>query len=181
MIIFICSPMGSGKTLSLTYLGGLAKLMGYDIYSNYPINYEHTPIIKSEQIETIKNGVFLADELWSWMDCRASGGKKNLFMSSILLKSRKRGFHIFHTAQFFLQPDKRLREHTDIMAVPEYDHVTKTCQLSYYRYIGHEQIIPTPLKTFTFNARPVFELYDSYQGIYEEGAESIDHQPAKAL
>ena len=173
--------MGTGKTLTLTALGYYLHQIGFDIYSNYPVNYEHQAIITPNEIEGIKNGIFLGDELWAWMDSRVSASKKNKAISGILLKSRKRGFHVLHTAQFFSQPDKRLREHTDVLVVPEYDDLSLSCNVEIYRYKGHDQIDTTPLNSFTINAVPVFDLYDSYQGIYEEVGELNARQPAKAL
>ena len=178
MIVFICSPMGTGKTLTLTGLGKYLQEIGFDIYSNYPVKFPHKPITNPLEIDTIKNGIFLGDELWNWMDSRVSARKQNQVISGILLKSRKRGFHVLHTAQFFSQPDKRLREHTDILAVPEYNDLDLTCFVTCYNYLGRGNVNPLPASTFTFNAAAIFGLYDSYEGIYEEVKESKNRQRA---
>jgi len=171
MIIFIPSPMGSGKTLTLTLLGYLHYLNGERIYSNYKVNYPHVPIRKPEEIEKIKNGVFLGDELWAWLDSRSSPSKINKTISKILLKSRKRGYSIYHTAQFFMQPEKRLREHSDKIIVQSFNELTGRCTITFYNYMGSGRV-SQPLKSLTFNGRLVFPLYDSYQGIYGDEEES---------
>ena len=160
--------MGTGKTLTLTLLGYIFQQQGIDIYSNYPVNFEHTPVRKPEEIKNIQYGVFLGDELWSWLDARTSATKKNRIISSILLKSRKRGYHIIHTAQFKSQPDKRLREHTDYFGITDYDKFNQTAHVEFYAYLGHDRTEPAPRLSFNFNAKPIFQLYDSYSGLYSE-------------
>lgn len=180
MIMFLCNAMGTGKTLTLTLFGYVFQQTGYDIYANYKVNYPHTPINSPEEIEKIKNGVFLGDELWSWLDSRCSAKAKNRTIANILLKSRKRGFHILHTAQFFSLPDKRLREHTDLLAVPKFDELNETCSVTFYQYKGHQNVGIDPIGSFKFNAAPAYALYDSYAGIYG-GDEEAPGQLAKTL
>ena len=168
LIYFIVGSMGNGKTLTMTYLGLLLYQTGNKIYSNYPVKYPHTPILNPDDIKKIKNGVFLGDELWSWLDARESHKSKNKFVSSILLKSRKKGYDIFHTAQFRSQPDKRLREHTDFFVIPEYNPSNHTCKAKFHQYYGNDRIDMDANKVITFNAKPVYKLYNSYEGIYED-------------
>jgi hypothetical protein len=173
-IYFVCAPMGSGKTLTMTMLGYVFYSMGVKIFSNYRISYPHTPIMRPEQIEDIAEGVFLGDELWKWLDSRASAQKKNAFYTTILLKSRKKKFHIFHSAQFKSQPDKRLREHTDYFIFPEFDKYSKTCTIKLHEYLGHDYIESEPAASTIFNAAPFYDMYNTSAGLYEdEAAEKI--------
>jgi len=174
MIGFIVSPMGAGKTLTMTLLGYLAQQGGTEVFSNYKLNFPHTPVRSPQEMLHIKNGLFLGDELWSWMDARASATQQNKAISQILLKSRKMGYDILHTAQFKHQPDKRLREHTDWIIVPEFDKFTSICKVTIYRYFGNDHI-SEPINTFSFKAKAVFPLYDSFTGIYDD-----DGSPAPA-
>lgn len=166
MIVFFCSPMGSGKTLALTLFGYVCHKTGIMVYSNYPVKFPHIPVEKPEEIELISNGVFLGDELWNWIDARTSMKNKNTVISKILLQSRKRNFHILHTAQFKSQPDKRLREHTDIFGIPSFDKTTNMCSISFYEYMGHDRVVAVPISSYKFDGSKVFDLYDSYSGLY---------------
>lgn len=173
----IVGRLGTGKTLALTYFvkRTLVKNPNTKIYSNYHLNgvdYEYVNTL--EQIENMNNGTAFMDELWSWLDSRASPTKKNRVISSILLKSRKRTLNLFYTAQVFRQVDIRLRRITDYLIKPQlaiyiplqgYDEkIPIKCTLNVYEVMG-ELIDPVPMKTFKFYTIPIFDMYDTKEEI----------------
>lgn len=174
-LIAIVGELGEGKTLGLTYLAFWNKVMkNKNIYANYHLkNIPYTHVNTLEQLDKIKQGMFFADELWFWIDCRASKNKRNKFISDILLKSRKRGFHIFYTTQRFGQIDIRVREITDFLVspklsryvkLPNYDEqVPLLCTLEWYT-LSYGQI-GSLLKTMRFYTMPIFNCYDTTEEI----------------
>ena len=171
-IYFIVSPMGAGKTLTMTMYGYHEHLLGKTVYSNYPVNFPHIPIRSPIEMADIQEGVFLGDELWSWLDSRESGSTQNKAISRILLKSRKKGYDIYHTAQFHMQPDRRLRNHTDIVIIPEFNKRSQTCIVRRYRYVG-KMNVGDLMSEFKFDARPYYALYDTRGGIYSDDEDDL--------
>lgn len=93
----------------------------YKIHANFWINgipnVHYVTCI--EDIEKIYNGVFFADEFWSWIDSRGSGFNDiNLVVTSIMLKSRKRGYNIVYESKMVHMTDRRVRELTDYVLRP---------------------------------------------------------------
>ncbi len=158
MLVAILGKMGSGKTLAQTFFLYRAFLKGEKVFANYPLTFPHKRITSIEELNDLKRGVFGGDELWSWLDSRSSGSQKNRFTSSILLRSRKRGFDVFFTAQHFIQMDPRIRRVTDVLAIPKLNHPTRAtvCRVHFYDIFG-ERIRP-PL---SFHVAPVFRLYNT--------------------
>lgn len=158
----ILGGLGSGKTLSLTYLGLRNLLKGKAIWSNYHLNFEHTYIETLDEIDDMREGTFLGDELWAWLDARASSSKRNRFISNILLKSRKRGYDILYTAQDFDQMDKRIRRITDFVAFPQMSRNEDWCVLTIA-----ERRTQRILKQLKFRTAFVFRMYDTAEEITE--------------
>ena len=78
-IIAIVGQLGSGKTLAMTHMASYNyAVMAKTIYSNYHLKrIPYVPITSLEQIELMKDGVFVADEFWSWVDSRTTKTKRN--------------------------------------------------------------------------------------------------------
>ena len=112
---------GSGKTMLMTrYALHDYYEKGLDIYSNYHLKHiEYTPIVTLEDINKIKNGVFLADELWLWLFSRTSMTKMNQELMKIVMLNRKRNVAIYYTAQLKRSIDVMLREVTTIWVYPQ--------------------------------------------------------------
>ena len=97
------------------------KSAPYKIHANFWINgipnVHYVTCI--EDISKIYNGVFLADEFWSWIDSRGSGFNEiNKVVSDIMLTSRKRGFSIIYESKLIHMTDRRIRELTDYVLRP---------------------------------------------------------------
>ncbi|MEM1544341.1 MAG: zonular occludens toxin domain-containing protein [Candidatus Methanomethylicia archaeon] len=178
----IVGELGTGKTLSLTFLAWhyyLKWQKSRPIYANYhlnlyyldkdrKINYIPYKYISSpEELDQIRNGFFAGDELWIWLDSRATATKKNRFTSMILLKSRKRDMDVVYTTQSFGQVDKRVRTVTDFIAFPILSRNNNYCQL--FIFTNHTFRFMKKLK---FYAPAFFNMYNT--------AEEIDTETEKA-
>ena len=156
----VCLSGNSGKTLSLTYLAFRNYLNGVKIYANYHLNFPFTYVTTIEQIDEMKEGFFAGDELWLWIDSRASQSRKNKIISSILLKSRKRNVNFSYTTQSFMQVDKRIRNVTDFVATPMLSPDERWCRIMFFSYPSYSKA-----RIVKFRTAPVFELYDTREEI----------------
>ena len=128
VVIAICGVMGKGKTATATYMAAQYYAQGFPIHSNYSIflpqpDGTNRPISRRvstfEDFDKVYEGYAVFDELWSWMDARSSMSGANMFLSDILLKSRKRHFNLILTAQHLSQLDVRIRNVTQYVIYPE--------------------------------------------------------------
>jgi len=191
-LMAITGTLGQGKSLSMVFFGAINWLQhGQKVFSNIHVVYENPytdeqmadlgitkhPIYNDEKsrrykavmvedpedIETIREGVFLGDELWAWMDSRTSGKKSNRIGSKILLASRKRKYHIFYTCQDLSQMEKRVRIITDFEAVPMLLRNKTVCivdvfQLKYGKRVRF-------VRRYKFYTAPIFKMYDTNEEI----------------
>ena len=112
-IVGIYGLQGCGKTMTLTAFGKKFSDMGKKIYSNYHlINIPYEPVDSLEDLNKVKHGVFLGDELWIWVNARTSMSKMNQEMTRIIMLNRKRGIDIYFTCQLTRTADVILREVT---------------------------------------------------------------------
>lgn len=163
VLMAILGELGSGKTLSLTYLALRNYYKGRNIYANYALKkIPFTLITQPEQILQMHDGFAALDELWTWADSRASGSKKNKFITPILSKSRKRGVHLGYTCQYFKSIDIRIRTVTDFVCMPKMNEKESICRL--FIYSNPSMVLQ---RVFKFRAAPIFELYDTNEEVTE--------------
>ncbi len=160
VLMGIIGNLGAGKTLALTYLAWRNYRKGLRVYANYDIKIPYTPIRTVRDILAMQDGFFAGDELWSWIDCRASMQKKNMVIGNFLLTSRKRDVNFAFTAQSFNQIDIRIRRVCDFLAVPHLTIDEKICRLLVFSYPSL-----TPIKTYKFRTQPIFDLFDTKEVI----------------
>lgn len=165
-LVAIVGELGTGKTLALTYLAWHNYIRkGRKIYSNYhfkpPIKY--TPVKTVDDINEMKSGIFCGDELWLWLDSRASHVKKNRFIAAILAKSRKRNLEILYTTQSFGQIDVRIRRLTDFILEPILTKSERVCSLYWYTRAGWFQGVP--FKIMRFKTPLIWNMYDTHEEI----------------
>jgi len=177
-LMAIVGDLGSGKTLSLTFLAWhyyLKWQKSRPIYANYHLNlfyqskdgkvkkipYQY--ISDPDDLDKVRNGFFAGDELWIWLDSRASASKRNRFTSMILLKSRKRDMDIVYTTQTFGQVDRRVRNVTDFIAFPVLSKDQTWCQL--FIFTNHTYRF---MKKMKFYAPAFFPMYDTTEEIDTE-------------
>lgn len=162
----ITGNLGAGKTLALTYFGLRNKIVKRrNVYANYhikePVNAVY--IENPAEIDNIKEGVFLGDELWAWLDSRNFGRSSNKIGSKILLSSRKRGLHIFYTAQDISQIEKRIRIITDFEAVPLLIKKRGICIVEVWQLKFGKRV--RFLQRFKFHVQPIYDMYDTNEEI----------------
>jgi len=64
VLMAITGNLGSGKTLSLTYLAYRNLLKGMKIYSNYHLKMPYTHVGTVKQLDRMTQGFFAGDESW---------------------------------------------------------------------------------------------------------------------
>jgi len=177
VLIAVVGELGSGKTLTMTYL--VWRNWYYKkkkVFSNYKLyGIPFTLVNSLQDFEQISDGVFAGDELWSWADSRLSQKARNRFVSTILLKSRKRGLTVIYTSQSFDQIDKRIRKVTDFVAYPIMNRTNEVCKVLLFK--GSKPNPTNLMHTLYFKTQPIFELYDSTEEIGELLEE--DYEPLK--
>ena len=122
MLSAVIGNMGKGKTATMTYLAEHFKRnFNSNIFSNYNLkNIDYTHVLTTADIDNVKFGRAFYDEFWLWLDSRCSSfDEMNKKISDILLKSRKRGYDITYSLQGFYQIDKRIRNVTDYILMPQ--------------------------------------------------------------
>lgn len=156
----IIGELGAGKTLCLTYMCYRNYLKGKKIFSNYELKFPHTKVKELDDLLNMKEGFAGMDELWLWVDCRASASKKNRVISAILLKSRKRGIHICYVTQAFRQVDVRIRNVTDFIGIPMLSPREDWCRFNVITNPGFDLV-----KSYTFPTAKYFQLFDTREEI----------------
>lgn len=164
-LVAIVGGLGSGKTLTLTFLAFKQFLKARKVFSNYKLKFPFIPTRNIGDIDAMQAGFFAGDELWAWIDSRASKHVKNMVIAGILLKSRKRDLDIVYTAQSFMQMDKRVRNVTDFIVYPELNKSETKCTAYWYEKNTMESPNPRPLSFSRFNTAPFFKLYDTNEEI----------------
>jgi len=128
-IVGISGQQGDGKTTVLTWLGYIAYRNNMKIYSTYYVDYDgnkdtrdYIPIGHLEDIKNMNGGphggVWLADELYTWLFSRSSQSDLNKQLGSILMHARKRGISILYTSHHPYHVDVMLRRVTNIWIIP---------------------------------------------------------------
>ncbi|MGB9703629.1 MAG: hypothetical protein ACPLXS_02880 [Candidatus Micrarchaeales archaeon] len=163
-LIAIIGTMGSGKTLTQTYLlwkQWFAK--GGKIYANYhlyKIPYMFVGSLRT--FNSIKEGFFGGDELWLNADAREHKLAK-IFVTNTLARSRKRGLTIYYTVQLLDTIDKRIKKVTDFTAVPQLNVDETICKVMFFRTTVIKPA--TYMRTLYFVTEPVFQMYDTNEEV----------------
>jgi hypothetical protein len=151
----------------------------------------HTPTL--EELKTMKETVFLGDELWKWcdsrtsvMDIKASEKKKikNKIVTDILGASRKAFVTVIFTAQTIKQIDKRIRDVTDFTVYPLIRGENYMCHARFFA--GTSSNAYSMDKDIRFYVEPFLAMYNTFERTLplEEGYtsdeifQSIDINPA---
>jgi hypothetical protein len=121
---------GDGKTLLLTCLAYLANYLQKDVYSNYDLKLHHYRLESLNDLDQVKQGICVFDEIWYSFDSRSANTKENRFGSVVLSKSRKRGIFICYSEQSFGLVDTRYRDRTNLIFLPELDNARNPKYLS---------------------------------------------------
>ena len=154
--------LGTGKT------AGCVK----EAY-RYHINHPNNPIYTNIELTFCKRGIerhvdspkvlfdineacfLLLDEMWAMADSRKSMSLLNDVMSMLLLRSRKKGWVVGYSQQWYTQTDIRLRFITEVWIAPEIKH----------GWMLREEIMNKHaelLRVRKYDIRKLYDLYDTY-------------------
>ena len=119
VISIFLGNQNSGKTLSMTYFCKLYKQKGYEIFSNYNLNFEHKKLTKdlieeyTKSRQQFKKTVFAIDEIYLFFDSRSSASKSNKIFSYFVTQTSKNDVVLLGTAQYFNTVEKRFRDNVN--------------------------------------------------------------------
>lgn len=180
MIAGIIGKLGRGKTLLMSILAYLTFKKGsfyvrqlifpeifslsnsQIIYSNYYLKFPFKPIHDAEALENMHEGSAFLDEFWLWVDSRMSMSSRNASINNMALTSRKRSLDIFYTSQSWGKIDKRIRQITDVLLVPNYDMHSGEIAVDVIEPLQNAYVV---IKHFRLPAKCFFNLYDTKQEI----------------
>lgn len=184
VIVVYIGDLGSGKTLSAIQqalvLYAYYKEIGiedYKIYSNIRLSFPKRwkiPFVRfssQKEIENIKKGAVVFDEMWSFADSRFSSSKKNKFYSQWSIKTRKRFLDLLITEQGENFIDKRIRIITDVIAFPEQRELnielTREKGFNVYDftvvYCFKPKVKSQEPYVYNFYNPPLFNLFDTFE------------------
>lgn len=176
MIVLITGGLGSGKTCMLTRYGKIAFSEGKNMYSNYHLvnmPYKKLDIVDMFFNEPdLKDVMILGDEIYTFMDCRMSGAKRNRLQSYFIAQTRKRNVDLYGTAQFSQFTDLRLTAFLDVWIKMENIWIMKDGKKTKHPYFFlatfHDYRDENDIKIFTrrFDGRTHFNDYDTNERIY---------------
>ncbi len=172
-IMGIVGSMGAGKTL---YASAIAERLKYHytIMANYDLkcrDMDITPeniaslMFETRTIEGKK--LLIIDEFHIFSDSRLSSSNHNILMSYFITQTRKQNVQLIYTTQQLGQVDIRVRDNTDVLALPVYDVKTDIMTVIFLKRDWlTSQFKFSHLKKYT-NLSPVFERYTTEQLIGE--------------
>jgi hypothetical protein len=172
----ISGGLGSGKTC----LGVRYCVIGYQnnrkVISNVHLN--NIPYMKLDLVDLyvnhpdMKDMFIFGDELYTFMDCRMSGSKRNRLESYFIAQTRKKNCDLYFTTQYTSFIDLRLAHFVDVWVEMKniwfLDGNVK--QKHPYKFIAkyHDYRNPSDVKvkTLLFDGRGFFDHYSTDQVIY---------------
>jgi len=166
MVLFgIVGELGSGKTLSLTYLAWknwfFRRTKMYSTYHLYKIPY--ILIDSTQKLDYMRDGFVAGDEYWSICDARCSVSRRNKIVANMLLRSRKRNLNLTMTAQMIDLFDKRMRKILDFSCYPIMNPQETVCKIVIFR--GGFPKTGSYMKTLYFKTPLVFDMYDTNEEV----------------
>jgi hypothetical protein len=130
MYIHFYGNLGSGKSFSISLLGldwlekCKEKNIKYEIYSNLDFKYQNGRVedlfvkYKNQKLQDGISRLLLLDEIQFYSDARRSMSNQNLQTTDIMALSRKLEIDIFSTSQMLSQVDKRFKELSYALILP---------------------------------------------------------------
>jgi len=172
MIITYLGRRGSGKTLTMVKDAYIEHMRGKIIVSNikgipFAKFMDNEQILALDKNSKLFNAVILIDEAQIFFDSRRSMKKENISFSNFVQQIRKRNIDLYLTTQFANAIEKRLRDHTDIIAKVKFLDLYKLCKVKYIDITSIEdeyQDTPTSVEVI-YDASAIFGLYNTNQMI----------------
>ena len=163
MIVGITGKLGSGKSAFTTWIASKHFEEGKKIFSNYPIEIPHEPLMHPFQLAVIRNGCVVLDQADDWISSVASLRKEQMALSRVYRRYRKMDNDLYFNCQRFRNINIRLRRITDIQF-----RLKRIPQGGKYVPVKYFEAVPFEPETFErigkairFYPREVYHLFDT--------------------
>jgi len=174
MLVIVLGEKGSGKTLLTTLFSYFSSKP--NIFSNYTMKIKKVQALTLGRILDVShNADLMIDEAYIWLESRTSTSKINIFLSNILMQSRKREIDIYLTAQLNSMIDLRFRSESDL-------YIQCRSIWDNYILIGFEYIVLDKMgneNEFFLSGNDAeqyfFNLYDTYQIIPPHNLHELEY------
>ena len=148
--MFLCNPMGNGKTCTMVYLGMEDLKEGKKVYANFKTTFgekmQVLDMIDKVLTEESTGYALLIDEIQ--LIIASEGLKKDVkrkFVNQLVAQSRKRGCNIYYTTQRYRNVAKSLRDVTTLIMWPVKRHLHGQALLaSDPRYVCNDDTCTEP-------------------------------------
>lgn len=176
-IVLYKGKKGSGKTLTMVkdgynyYKDGWLVLRNFN--AKFGVKVSNDLLRKLSRDSPIRNCVIMIDELQILYDARRSSSKTNVNVSNFIQQIRKRNIILLGTTQYTATVEKRIRENSDVVVLPNYIKSLKVCEVI-YADVTYEETNPeyfsqleinVPQQKVVYDATLVFPLYDTEEFI----------------
>jgi len=173
-ILIYKGKRGCGKTLTMVKDGYQYFKNGWKVLRNFECSFgkyiSEEDILNLNKFSELKNCVIMMDEVQIFFDARKWMKKQNINFSHFVQQIRKRNIILLGTTQFTNTIDLRLRQHTDIIAYPNFIKNLNVCEVIYIDMTSIEDSILNTIKEpvfvkIVYNAEPIFNLYKTEEMI----------------
>lgn len=187
-LVGIFGSLGSGKTLLLTILGYLAKtkdnafvLANYETtFADHTASIEEILLMLDDIVRPDRPNLCLFDELGTLLKAVDFMQSDNELLTSIFLKSRKKGADIYYTSQSALMVDRNVRRITDVVLFTHYDAKKQRVYAQRSDSTGTGWI-STEGKDLVFDAKNYFNLYDTNEIVEPDRFKILDYLYQKVV
>lgn len=169
-IVLYKGRRGCGKTLTMVKDGYLYYQRGYKILRNFNCHFgeyiSEEDILALDKNSKIFNCVIMMDEVQIFFDARRSMRKANISFSNFVQQIRKRNIILLGTTQYANTVDLRFRQHTDVVAYPNFIKELNVCEVTYIDVTSIEDTILNTIKApkfvkMVYDANQIFPLYET--------------------
>lgn len=169
IVVLYKGRRGSGKTLTMTKDGYIYKKNGFRVLSNYKTTFseliEEDEILNLDKNSGLHDCVIMMDEIQIFFDSRRSMRKQNVDFSNFIQQIRKRNITLLGATQYSNTIDLRLRQHTDIIANPNFIKEFNVCEVIYIDMTSMEETInqiqePRTIR-IVYDPKPIFKMFNT--------------------
>ncbi|MFW6130272.1 MAG: AAA family ATPase [Atribacterota bacterium] len=188
-IMAVVGGMGTGKTLFISAIAEKLKNT-YLIMANYKLQCREKNITPENISELLteageetstKKKLMVIDEFHIFSDSRLSSSHHNILMSYFVTQTRKQDIQLIYTTQQFGQVDIRIRDNTDILAMPAYNPLKDEMKVIFLKKDWlTSQFIFSHYKIFK-NLKPVFDVFSTEQILGEKMIERIKEKEKQKM
>lgn len=169
IVVLYKGHRGCGKTLTMVKDGFQDFKAGYKILRNFEASFgeyiTEEDILNLDKNSNIRNCIILIDEVQIFFDSRRGMRKAAINFSNFIQQIRKRNISIYGTTQYANTIDLRFRQHTDIIAYPNFFKDLNVCEVLYVDVTTSEDILITNIEPkvvkIVYDAKPIYPLYNT--------------------